>query len=77
MSYNNKFFHTREEAKAFQAEHGGTLYSYTPRSKTKKAFRAETSVAFDARQEIVNISQTPWCVAWNEPDDKKGAVDHE
>lgn len=30
VRYNNKFFHTREEAKAFQREHGGCLYSCTP-----------------------------------------------
>lgn len=66
MQYNNRFFRTRNEAETFQAEHGGALYSHTPHSRTKKAFRREMLVAFDARQEIVNISETPWCVAWNE-----------
>ena len=64
--YNNKFFKTREEAKAFQKEHGGAIYSDTPKSKTKRSFRAEMAVAFDARREFVNPNETPWCVAWNE-----------
>lgn len=68
VRYNNKFFHTREEAKAFQREHGGCLYSCIPRSSTKHAFRIEMAVAFDARQEIVDMNKTPWCVAWNEID---------
>lgn len=64
--YNNKFFKTREEAKAFQKEHGGAMYSYTPRSKTKRDFQCEMAVAFDARMEVVDINKTPYCVAWNE-----------
>lgn len=64
--YNNKFFKTREEAKAFQKEHGGAIYSNTPKSKTKRSFRVEMTVAFDARNEFVNPNETPWCVAWNE-----------
>lgn len=66
MKYNNKFFKTRDEAKQFQKEHGGALYSCTPKSKTKRAFRTEMTVAFDARMEIVNPNETPYCVAWNE-----------
>lgn len=66
MKYNNKFFKTREEAKAFQKEHGDAIYSDTPKSKTKRNFRAEITVAFDARMELVNPNETPWCVAWNE-----------
>lgn len=66
MTYNNKFFHTREEAKAFQKDHGGVIYSHTPHSRTKRDFRAEMTVAFDARHEIVDINKTPWVVAWNE-----------
>lgn len=64
--YNNKFFKTREEAKAFQKEHGGAIYSDTPKSKTKRGFRTEMTVAFDGRMEVVNPNETPWCVAWNE-----------
>ena len=66
MKYNNKFFATREEAKAFQKEHGGAIYSATPKSKTKRSFCTEMAVAFDARMEVVNPNETPWCVAWNE-----------
>ena len=66
MTYNNKFFHTREDAKAFQREHGGALYSSLPRSRTKREFQDEIAVALDARNEVVNIHETPWCVAWNE-----------
>lgn len=68
MKYNNKFFGTREEAKAFQKEHGGVIYSDTPRSKTKSSFQIEMMVARDARMEVVNAANTPWCVAWNEND---------
>ena len=64
--FNNKFFKTREEAKTFQKEHGGAIYSATPKSKTKRNFCTEMAVAFDARQELVNPNETPWCVAWNE-----------
>ena len=64
--YMNKFFKTQKEAKAFQKEHGGALYSCTPKSKTKRAFRTEMAIAFDARLEVVNICETPYCVAWNE-----------
>ena len=66
MRYNNKFFATKEEAQAFQKEHGGVLYSDTPRSKTKRAFQIEKVVAFDARMEVVDGTKTPYCVAWNE-----------
>ena len=64
--YNNKFFKTREEAREFQKKNGGALYSYTPKSRTKQNFRAEMIVAFEARQELINLNETPWCVAWNE-----------
>ena len=67
MRYNNQFFHTREDAKAFQIEHGGALYSALPRSRTKREFQNEVAIALDARNEIVNAGETPWCVAWNEP----------
>lgn len=63
--YYNKFFKTLPEAKAFQKENGGALYSGTPKSKTKKEFMAEKAIAFDARMEIVDASVTPYCVAWN------------
>lgn len=63
--YNNRFFKTKEEAKASQKEHGGVLYSNTPKSKTKKNFRVEMAVAFEARMEVVDGNVTPYCVAWN------------
>ena len=67
--YNNKFFATREEAKAFQKEHGGVLIALTPRchKETRLSFMAEMQVAADARGEIVDPAKTPFCVAWNEP----------
>lgn len=68
--YNNRFFKTREEARDFQKQHGGVLYSNTPKSRTKKAFRAEMAIAFDARMEAVDGNATPYCVAWNEMDGK-------
>ncbi len=61
---NNKFFKYRSEAKAFQAEHGGVIYSCTPRSKTKMRFCREMSLAYDLRKEVVSVNNTPWCVAW-------------
>lgn len=66
MKYNNKFFRTREEAKMFQKDHGGVIYSDTPRSRTKREFHTEMGIAWDARREIVKAAKTPWCVAWNE-----------
>lgn len=67
--YNNKFFRTRDEAFAFQKENGGAVYSNMPRSRTKGDFLAEVVVAYDARHEIVDVKETPWCVAWNETED--------
>lgn len=66
MRYNNKFFATREEAKAFQKKHGGALYSYVPRSRTKRDFMVEIMIAYDARKEVIDKEKTPYCVAWNE-----------
>ena len=68
MRYNNKFFTTKEEAKAFQKQHGGVFYSCVPRSKHKIDFAAEMAVAWDARREAVDPEKTPYCVAWNEHD---------
>lgn len=66
--YNNKFFKTEAEAKEFRKEHGGALLHMTKRShkETKRNFAAEMSVAYDARSEVVNPEETPWCVAWTE-----------
>lgn len=66
--YNNKFFETEAEAKAFRRDHGGVLLHMTPRSKreTKLDFMAEVAVAMDARGERIDPEKTPYCVAWNE-----------
>ena len=68
MKYNNRFFETEQEAKAFQKEHGGHLLHVTPRSRlqTRQDFAAEVAVAYNARGEIVYWDKTPYCVAWNE-----------
>ena len=68
MRYNNKFFSTQEEAKAFQKQHGGVLLHVTPRShfNTRRYFAAEMAVAYNARGEVVDKEKTPYCVAWNE-----------
>ena len=66
MRYNNRFFSTKDEAKAFQKKHGGAMYSSTPRSRTKKDFQVEMAVALDARAEVIDPDKTPYCVAWNE-----------
>ena len=66
VKYNNRFFKTREEAKAFQKENGGVIYSHVPYSRTKRDFLYEMAVALDARGEIVDKVKTPFCVAWNE-----------
>ena len=68
MRYNNKFFKTEEEAKAFQKKHGGALYKNTWGSRTKREFSVECAVAYDARGESINRVKTPYCVAWNERD---------
>ena len=68
MRYNNRFFSTEAEAKAFRKQHGGALLHMTARSKseTKRNFYAEMAVAWDARREEIDPEKTPWCVAWNE-----------
>lgn len=68
MMYNNKFFETERDAKAFQKNHGGQLLHITPRSRTetRMSFSAEMAVAYDARGEVVDWHKTPYCVAWNE-----------
>ncbi len=66
MRYNNKFFATKEEAKAFKKEHGGALYSGLPRSRTKSDFAAECLIALHYRNERIDLNKTPYCVAWNE-----------
>ena len=68
MRYNNRFFKTEEEAKAFKKEHGGHMIHVTPRSRleTRRDFAAEMAVAYDARGEVVDKLETPYCVAWNE-----------
>lgn len=66
--YNNRFFKTEAEAKAFRKAHGGTLLHITPRSKreTRLDFMAEMAVAQGARGERIDPEETPYCVAWNE-----------
>ena len=66
--YNNKFFSTEADAKAFQKSHGGALIALKPKSRkeTRAAFAAEMMVAYDARGEIVDKDKTPYCIAWNE-----------
>ena len=67
MRYNNKFFKTEEEAKAFREEHKyGELLHFNPRSRYKTRRHAEMAVAWDARREEIDPEVTPWCVAWNE-----------
>lgn len=67
MRYNNKFFTSREEAKAFQKEHGGVYLRFNPKCHDSKMdFFAEMAVARDARCEEIDPSVTPYCIAWNE-----------
>lgn len=69
MIYNNKFFKTREDAKAFQKQNGGVLIQMPKRDcERMRSFRAEMAVAWDARRERINPFETPYVVAWNEPD---------
>ena len=65
-TYHNKFFKTKGEALFFQKEHGGALYCFAPKSRSKNDFLAEMAVALDARKEVVDPLKTPFCVAWNE-----------
>lgn len=69
MRYNNRFFKTKEEAVAFQKQHGGAIYSNAPRSRSKTDYHVETMVAWDARHEVIDPNLMPWCVAWNESED--------
>ena len=56
MKYRNKFFKIKEEAIAFQKEHGGALYSNAKYSKTKMKYMAEAlGVAGLNRESINNI----------------------
>ena len=69
MRYNNRFFKTEEEAKAFKKERGGgVLLKWNPKGRKEKKldFLAECAVALDARMEAVNPDEKPFCVAWNE-----------
>lgn len=69
MRYNNKFFKSETEAKAFKKQRGGgVLLHWNPkgRKENKLSFLAECAVALDARMEPINPDETPWCVAWNE-----------
>ena len=69
MRYNNKFFSTEAEARAFQKSHGGKLLAIKPKSRrtTRTEFAVEIMVAYDARGEVVDKDATPFCVAWNDP----------
>ena len=63
--YKNKFFKTKEEAKAFQKEKGyGALYSNVKGSRTKKYYRDELLVKGRCDEEFIN--EHPYVVAWNE-----------
>lgn len=64
MKYRNKFFKTKEEAIAFQKEHGGALYSNAKYSKTKMKYMAEALGVAGLNRESIN--KYPFCVAWNE-----------
>lgn len=65
MKYCNQFFKTKEEAKAFQKQHGyGALYSNEKGSRTKKAYATELRVRGSWNDEFINTY--PFVVAWNE-----------
>lgn len=68
VRYNNRFFGTREDAMAFKRRHGGVLITWNPKGhkEGKINFLAEAAVALDARGEVIDPDQTPFCVAWNE-----------
>lgn len=66
MMYCNKFFATRAEAQAFQAEHGGVMYSNEKGSRTKKQYMVEARAV--AQLVLSELKARPYCVAWNEPD---------
>lgn len=71
VSFNNKFFSTKEAAKAFQKQNKrGKLLVYNPLDKkSRPAFEAELIVAAQRRGEVVFPEETPYCVAWNEVND--------
>lgn len=61
--YMNKFFKTKEEAKAFQKEHGGALYSNAKGSRTKRDY--QTEAAMMEKTEAFR-EEHPYVVAWNQ-----------
>ena len=65
VSFNNKFFATKEAAKVFQKQNKrGKLLMYSEKSRPN--FEAEMMVAAQRRGEVVFPDETPYCVAWNE-----------
>jgi hypothetical protein len=61
--YYNKFFSTKEEAKAFQKQQGyGVMYSYTKGSRTKRDYLAEAAMA---GLDMETVEKLPYVVAWN------------
>lgn len=62
MLYAHKFFKTQEEARAFQREHGGALYSGLPGSHTRKDYAVEAAMAEMTEKQREDC---PFCVAWN------------
>lgn len=64
MMYMCKFFKTKDEAKAFQKEHGyGVMYSREKGSRTKSSYQVEAAIhGLDEKQ----VAETPYAVAWNE-----------
>lgn len=62
--YKNKFFKTKEEAKAFQKSNGGALYSNVKGSRTKQYYMDELLVLERFDEEFIN--EHPYVVAWNE-----------
>lgn len=68
VSFNNKFFDTKEAAKAFQKQNKrGKLLVY--KKSRPGCFEAEIMVAAQRRGEVVFPEETPYCVAWNEVND--------
>ena len=64
MMYMNRFFETKEAAKAFQKEHGGAFYSYVKGSRTKRSYLAEAAMR---GMSMDDVEKFPYVVAWNEP----------
>lgn len=65
--YRQKFFATKQEARAFQKKNGGALYSVKAKNRdTRTDYFVEAALLFTRTGEEINPKEFPYCIAWNE-----------